>query len=162
MQTFWRCALELSVSIPGMLLAYLPVSAYLKQRPRRLVAWMLPLLVGLCAAGSLACGYLGLSTVAVVLIFMPVLIGLYMHTLHLSFWKTGCVALSVYAVFACLNSISRGIDAIIHPATADPLLLSAAAGGLYCLLCWAFVLLAWHPAANAAKALVEDDNFAQT
>lgn len=162
MQTFWRCALELSVSVPGMLLAYLPVSTYLRQRPRRLAAWMLPLLVGLCAAGSLACGYLGLSTVAVVLIFMPVLMGLYMHTLRLSFWKTGSVALSVYAVFACLNSISRGIDAIIHPATADPLLLSAAAGILYCLLCWAFVLLAWHPAANAAKTLVEDDNFAQT
>lgn len=162
MQTFWRCALELSVSVPGMLLAYLPVSAYLRQRPRRLAAWMLPLLVGLCAAGSLACGYWGLSTVAVVLISMPVLMGLYMHTLRLSFWKTGSVALSVYAVFACLNSISRGIDAIIHPATADPLLLSAAAGILYCLLCWAFVLLAWHPAANAAKTLVEDDNFAQT
>lgn len=41
-----RPVLELSVIIPGILLAYLPVKSYLKQTPFKLTAWLLPLLLG--------------------------------------------------------------------------------------------------------------------
>ncbi len=162
MASFLQPTLELSVTIPGMLLAYLPVSSYLKLRPRRLVAWLLTLLAALCAGESFLFHRFGVSTTAIVLITIPALMLIYVRTLRLSVWKTGSVALSVYAVFACLNSISRGIDAVLNTGTTDPSALSPAAGGIYCLLCWLFVLLAWHPAANAAKTLVEDDNFART
>ena len=37
--------LELTVLLPGMLLAYLPVIPCLKQSPRRLAAWLAPLLL---------------------------------------------------------------------------------------------------------------------
>ena len=35
-----RPVLELSVIIPGILLAYLPVKSYLKQTPFKLTAWL--------------------------------------------------------------------------------------------------------------------------
>ena len=40
-----RPVLELSVIIPGILLAYLPVKIYLRQTPLSLTAWLLPLIM---------------------------------------------------------------------------------------------------------------------
>ena len=48
MNTILRPVLELTVMIPGLLLAYLPVQTYLKQPPGRLAAWLAPLLAGIC------------------------------------------------------------------------------------------------------------------
>ena len=45
MRTIIFQALEFTVLIPGMLLAYLPVNSSLKQKPKKMIAWMLPLLV---------------------------------------------------------------------------------------------------------------------
>ena len=50
-----RPVLELSVIIPGILLAYLPVKSYLKQTPFKLTAWLLPLLLGICIFGGAVC-----------------------------------------------------------------------------------------------------------
>ena len=47
-----RPVLELSVIIPGILLAYLPVKSYLRQTPLKLTAWLLPLLLGICILGG--------------------------------------------------------------------------------------------------------------
>ena len=47
-----RPVLELSVIIPGILLAYLPVKNYLRQTPLKLTAWLLPLLLGICILGG--------------------------------------------------------------------------------------------------------------
>ena len=46
-----RPILELSVVIPGMLLACFPVKSSLKQPLSKLVLWLAPLLALLCAAG---------------------------------------------------------------------------------------------------------------
>lgn len=62
-----RPILEISVVIPGTLLAYLPAKAYLKQRPLKLLAWMLPLLVGLSVVGGLLCYGLNITTAPVML-----------------------------------------------------------------------------------------------
>ena len=48
MNQFLRPFLELTVILPGMFLAYLPVSSYLRQKPLKLTAWLFPLLLGLC------------------------------------------------------------------------------------------------------------------
>ena len=45
--------LEFTVLIPGMLLAYLPVRSSLKQTPKKLAVWILPLLI-IC---SCFCGF---------------------------------------------------------------------------------------------------------
>ena len=50
-----RSILELGVVIPGMLLAYFPVKSSLKQPLSKLVLWLAPLLVLLCAAGGVVC-----------------------------------------------------------------------------------------------------------
>ena len=50
-----RPVLELSVIIPGILLAYLPVKSYLKQTPFKLTAWLLPLLLGIYIFGGAVC-----------------------------------------------------------------------------------------------------------
>ena len=44
MRTLIFQTLEFTVLIPGMLLAYLPVRSSLKQTPKKLAVWMLPLL----------------------------------------------------------------------------------------------------------------------
>ena len=46
MNQFLRPFLELTVILPGMFLAYLPVSSYLRQKPLKLTAWLFPLLLG--------------------------------------------------------------------------------------------------------------------
>ena len=50
-----RPILELSVVIPGMLLACFPVKSSLKQPLSKLVLWLAPLLALLCAAGGMVC-----------------------------------------------------------------------------------------------------------
>ena len=46
MNQFLRPFLELTVILPGMFLAYLPVSSYLRQKPLKLAAWLFPLYFG--------------------------------------------------------------------------------------------------------------------
>ena len=36
---------------------------------------------------------------------------IYIKTLRISLWKSGTIALSICAVFACINSLSRAINA---------------------------------------------------
>ena len=45
MRTLIFQTLEFTVLIPGMLLAYLPVRSSLKQTPKKLAVWILPLLL---------------------------------------------------------------------------------------------------------------------
>ena len=52
-----RPILEIAVIIPGMLLAYLPVKACLRQAPFKLGLWMFPLLLGISLSGGIVCYY---------------------------------------------------------------------------------------------------------
>ncbi len=52
-----RPILEIAVIIPGMLLAYLPVKACLRQTPFKLGLWMFPLLLGISLSGGIVCYY---------------------------------------------------------------------------------------------------------
>ena len=54
--------LEFTVLIPGMLLAYLPVRSSLKQTPKELAVWMLPLLIICSCFCGFACYRFHLST----------------------------------------------------------------------------------------------------
>ena len=51
MSEIMRPILEIAVIIPGMLLAYLPVKACLRQAPFKLGLWMFPLLLGISLSG---------------------------------------------------------------------------------------------------------------
>lgn len=62
MKDILRPILELLVVLPGLLLGYFPVKAYLKQSPGRLAVWLFPLMACLCIGSGLACYRLGAST----------------------------------------------------------------------------------------------------
>ena len=160
-----RPTLELTVLLPGMLLAYLPMRGYLKHPPEKLVRRMLPLLVLLSLAGGFFCWNMQLSTLPVMLILLPCVTLVYIRTLEVSVWKSVSVALSICAVFACINSLARAFNAALTASlhlTENELWFRPGAGLLDNAICWLFVLLAWRPASHAARSLVEDDNFAET
>lgn len=165
MKDILRPILELLVVLPGLLLGYFPVKTYLKQSPGRLAAWLFPLMTCLCIGSGLACYRLHASTVFALAGVALAAICLYTGTLTISLWKSGTIALSVCAVFACVNSLSRAVSAAIIrnlqlPPDGPWLCLGACV--FYNAVCWVIVLAAYYPATHTVRAMVEDDNFAQT
>ena len=165
MSEIMRPILEIAVIIPGMLLAYLPVKACLRQAPFKLGLWMFPLLLGISLSGGIVCYYFQIMTT---LFFIPVLLFLmllYHKTLQISIWKSSSIFLAVCAVFACVKSLSRAVNAIMifEPDIAEKQLwLCVKAGIFYNLICLSFVLIAWYPATHMVRILIADENFAQT
>ena len=165
MKDMLRPILELTVVLPGLLLAYFPVKSYLKQSPGKLAVWLLPLLLGLCLGGGLLCYHFCVSTVFSLALIAPVTSVLYIKTLRISLWKSGTIALSVCAVFACLNSLSRAVSAAIVLRMQLPLnepWFCFGACVFYHAICWLVTIAAYHPSTHAVRMMVEDDNFAQT
>ena len=160
-----RPILELAIVIPGLILAYIPVKSYLRQSPGGLIAWLAPALLALVAGGGLICYRLQVPTTLALAIAILCTMGMYVVSLRVSLWKSITVALSVCAVFACLNSVSRALDAsfAIHfniPENAPWFCLRA--GICENALCWLAAAIAWYPAGHVAKSMVEDEHFAQT
>lgn len=165
MKDMLRPILELTVVLPGLLLAYFPVKSYLKQSPGKLAVWLLPLLLGLCLGGGLLCYHFCVSTVFSLALIAPVTSVLYIKTLRISLWKSGTIALSVCAVFACLNSLSRAVSAAIVLRMQLPLnepWFCFGACVFYHAICWLVTIAAYYPSTHAVRVMVEDDNFAQT
>ena len=165
MKDMLRPILELTVVLPGLLLAYFPVKSYLKQSPGKLAVWLLPLLLGLCLGGGLLCYHFCVSTVFSLALIAAVTSVLYIKTLRISLWKSGTIALSVCAVFACLNSLSRAVSAAIvlrmQLPPNEPWFCFGACV-FYHAICWLVTIAAYHPSTHAVRMMVEDDNFAQT
>ncbi len=68
-------------------------------------------------------------------------------------------------MFACVNSLSRAVSAAIIrnlQLPPDEPWLCLGACVFYNAVCWVIVLAAYYPATHAVRAMVEDDNFAQT
>ena len=165
MKDILRPILELSVVLPGLLLAYFPVKSYLKQSPGKLAARILPLMAGLCIGGGIVCYQLHASTASALAGITLLAIGLYTGTLQISLWKSGTIALTVCAVFACINSLSRAISVMIAlhmQLPQDEPWFCLAACVFYNVVCWILVLAAFYPSTHAVRVMVEDDNFAQT
>ena len=160
-----RPILELTVIIPGMLLAYLPVKECLKQAPVKLALWLTPLLLTLSLSGGIVC-YMFQFPVKLLLVPVLMLLMLIYHkTLQISIWKSSSIFLAVCAVFACVNSLSRAVNAIMifEPNIAEKQLwFCAGAGAFYNVVCLVFVLVAWYPATHMVRILIADENFAQT
>ena len=165
MREVLRPILELTVVIPGLLLAYFPVKSYLKQSAGRLAAWLIPAMLGLCVAGGALCRYLHASTALATAGLTLMAMLLYIRTTQISLWKSGTIALSVCAVFACLNSLSRALNAAMLMRAQTPQVtpwFCLRAGVVYNAVCWLVTAAAYYPATHAVRTMVEDDNFAQT
>ena len=160
-----RPVLELSVIIPGILLAYLPVKNYLRQTPLKLTAWLLPLFLGTCILGGAVCCALQIPTRWFLFPLLPVIMLIYHKTLKISVWKSVSIFLAVFAVFACVNSLSRAVNALITAdlhITENELWFRTGAGIFYNVICLLFVLAAWYPARHCVQTMIADENFAQT
>ena len=165
MKDVLRPILELTVVFPGLLLAYFPVRSYLKQSSAKLAVWEVPLLFWLCLGGGLFCYYFGLSTAFPLLLITLTAIFLYRRTLRISLWKSGTIALAVCAVFACLNSLSRAVGTAITirlQLPPDKPWFCFSACIFYNVICWLTAAAAYYPSTHSVRAMVEDDNFAQT
>ena len=165
MKDILRPILELTVVFPGLLLAYFPVRSYLKRSPKRLAAWAVPLLLGLCLGGGLLCYRFGCPTALPLLLITLAAILLYLKTLRISLWKSGTIALTVCAVFACLNSLSRAIGTAItlrQQLPPEGPWFCFAACIFYNAVCWLITAAAYYPATHAVRTMVEGDHFAQT
>ncbi len=62
MNNILRPTFELTVIIPGMILAYLSVKSTLKISLPKLIAWLFPLLIALCILGGILCSALQIGT----------------------------------------------------------------------------------------------------
>ena len=147
MSEIMRPILEIAVIIPGMLLAYLPVKACLRQAPFKLGLWMFPLLLGISLSGGIVCYYFQIMTTLFLIPVLLFLMLLYHKTLQISIWKSSSIFLAVCAVFACVKSLSRAVNAIMifEPDIAEKQLwLCVKAGIFYNLICLSFVLIAWY------------------
>ena len=88
-----RPILELTVIIPGMLLAYLPVKECLKQAPVKLALWLTPLLLTLSLSGGIICYMLQLPVRLLLLPVLLLLMLIYHKTLQISIWKSSSIFL---------------------------------------------------------------------
>ena len=160
-----RPILELCIVIPGLLLAYFPVKSYLKRPLAKISIWLLPLILSLCICLGLFCWYFHSSTLPALALIALITIILYLKTLRISLWKSGTIALSVCAVFACINSLSRALNAVIllhaQSIQADPW-FDLRTCFFYNAICWFATAITYYPATHAVRTMVEDDNFAQT
>ena len=160
-----RPVLELSVIIPGILLSYLPVKSYLRQTPLKLTAWLFPLLLGIRIFGGAVCCTFHFPTRWILFPLLPVIMLIYHKTLKISVWKSVSIFLAVFAVFACVNSLSRAVNALITAdlhITENELWFRTSAGIFYTLICLLFVLASWYPARHCVQTMIADENFAQT
>ena len=165
MNTILRPVLELTVMISGLFLAYLPVQTYLKQPPGRLAAWLAPLLAGICLLEGGFCYFLNIPTSSVLFPTLLVLMLIYHKSLTISIWKSGSIFLAVCGVFACVNSLSRAVNAIVAERLGLPeteIWFHTSAGIFYNVICLLFVAAAWYPASHAARTMIDDENLAQT
>ena len=165
MNNILRPTLELTVIIPGMILAYLSVKSTLKISLPKLIAWLFPLLIALCILGGILCSALQIKTAPILFFLLLFLLVIYHKTLAISIWKSFSIFLAICAVFSCVNSFSRAINAIIDlhiPASKNILWFQIGTGIIYNIICILFLLAVWYPATHTVRIMIDDDNFAQT
>ena len=164
MNNILRPTLELTVIIPGMILAYLSVKSTLKISLPKLIAWLFLLLIALCILGGILCSALQIKTAPILFFLLLFLLVIYHKTLAISIWKSFSIFLAICAVFSCVNSFSRAINAIIDlhlPATKNILWFQICTGIIYNIICILFLLAVWYPATHTVRIMIDDDNFAQ-
>lgn len=99
-----RPILELTVVLPGMLLAYLPMKHHLRIKPGKLALILLPLLVMLCICCGTMCWYFKIKTRLVLLVLVAAVTFAYTKTLEVSRWKSINVVLAICAILYARRS----------------------------------------------------------
>lgn len=153
--------IELAVILPGVLLAYLPMSRHLRMGKGKLLLLWIPTLILLCTAGGALCYFFQIKSIWMTIPVFFITAVIYCRTLKIIRWKSISVILAVYGVFSCVNSLSIAIDYLICPDNGAPW-FSFNAALIYNLFCWISVFLVWYPATHAARDLLEYEGVART
>lgn len=160
-----RPILQLLVVIPGTILAVVPVKSSLKYPFKPFIGMLIALLLLLCILGGVLSYVLNITTTASLLCVLTIVTVLYCCSFNVSLWKTISIVLSIVAIFASINSLSRAFNAIFVEAIVEiepEKWFSLEAGVIYNVCCWFFVLLTYYPGATVARRMIEDQHFAQT
>ena len=124
-----------------------------------------PTAPSLCILGGMLCRALECPTRPVLFALLPPAMMLYHKTLRISLWKSVSIFLAVCAVFACVNSFCRAINAVLAvglPPSRAALWFQPAAGILYNGICLLFLLAAFFLLLYSLKRVplmtVDEDN----
>lgn len=153
--------IDLAAIFPGILLAYLPMNRHLRLPKRKLAAIIIPILVFLCAVGGIMSYVFNINTLLMTVPILIIIGIIYCRSLRLTRWKSISVILAVIGTFSCIASIANAINTALTLGHNKPWFCPAA-GLIYNLICWIFVIISWYPATHAACELLEDENIAQT
>lgn len=161
MTEFLRSSLELTVLLPGMLLACLPVKGYLRMSPARLAAVTVPLILFLCCAGGAVSCLFHVEALWLLFPAAAVMGTFYVHMVRITRWKSVSLYLAICGSFSCMCSTAVAVNSLLNPG--EPALpLSLRSALFWFMICCLSVLAAWRPATRAARRLLEEEAFAQT
>ncbi len=161
MTEFLRSSLELTVLLPGMLLACLPVKGYLRMSPARLAAVTVPLILFLCCAGGAVSCLFHVEALWLLFPAAAVMGTFYVHMVRITRWKSVSIYLAICGSFSCMCSTAVAVNSLLNPG--EPALpLSLRSALFWFMICCLSVLAAWRPATRAARRLLEEEAFAQT
>ena len=116
--------LELSISIPAIILCFLPMKNHLNGKGRLLLLWGIPTLILWCVGAGWLCWRLRYSTKLCMLLTQALLLLFYCKAVPLSRWKTVNVFLAVCGVFSSMYAVMSWIRLTCSPDS--PLLNSIA------------------------------------
>lgn len=153
--------IELSILLPCMFLAYLPMKQHLRFHFVKLITIITLFIFSLCLTGGLVCYFFNIKILWILFPYVTICGFIYLYTLHVSHWKSVSVFLAICAVFSCLGNIAKAMDILLCPTNNTPY-LSLKAALLYILMCWLSVGIVWYPSTHATRKLLEDTAFAKT
>ena len=147
--------LELSISIPAIILCFLPMKNHLNGKGRLLLLWGIPTLILWCVGAGWLCWRLRYSTKLCMLLTQALLLLFYCKAVPLSRWKTVNVFLAVCGVFSSMYNLAILIDATLFRRS-GAVALSLNSTILYVLLCWLLLGVLCYPATHAARWLLDE------
>ena len=147
--------LELSISIPAIILCFLPMKNHLNGKGKLLLLWGIPTLILWCVGVGWLCWRLRYSTKLCMLLTQALLLLFYCKAVPLSRWKTVNVFLAVCGVFSSMYNLAILIDAILFRRS-GAVALSLNSTILYVLLCWLLLGILCYPATHAARWLLDE------
>ena len=147
--------LELSVSLPAIILCFLPMKNHLNGKGRLLLLWGIPTLILWCVGMGWLCWRFRYSTKLCMLLTQVLLLLFYCKAVPLSRWKTVNVFLAVCGVFSCMYNLAILIDALLFRRS-GAVVLSLNSTILYVLLCWLLLGILCYPATHAARWLLDE------
>ena len=147
--------LELSVSLPAIILCFLPMKNHLNGKGKLLLLWGIPTLILWCVGMGWLCRRFHYSTKLCMLLTQALLLLFYCKAVPLSRWKTVNVFLAVCGVFSGMYNLAILIDALLFRRS-GAVALSLNSSILYVLLCWLLLGILCYPATHAARWLLDE------